>query len=364
MNLHIVPDNVFINNFYNNLQESGTVDNNKIIVRTPYTKLKSIRHNLPFGRLYSSEFSALTGDTASYKKVFIHQFTPLLYKWVAKNEFRELDWMVWGADLYNLPSVRLALYEPKTRSGYIWKKVSLQDLLYRTKVKLLHGRHEKTAYAKVNNVLTWMTSEYEFALRHLPTLRAQHQFFFYENQMPYQALDQIMLERKTPVRQKHPAYILGNSATSELNHLDALASMSESGVQADLLVPVSYGDSAYARFLKKNVSFYKGGKIEFLDRYMNFKEYLELLYGSDGLIMNNIRPQGYGNIFMMMYLGKKIFLNEKNLSIPELARAGLTWQPVTRIGSNDELKWNQNKALVAKLLSHSVLLNKYRELFS
>jgi hypothetical protein len=273
-----------------------------------------------------------------------------------------LGWMVWGSDLYNLPSVKTELYEKQTARRYVKGKFSLYDFLYRAKVAILHEGFRTQAYKKIARVLTWMKSEYAFAVEHLPGLKADHVFFFYENEMPYRALDEVML-RPAPVNDK-PLYILGNSSTPELNHLDAVAGMNEAGVKADLLVPVSYGDMRYARFLKTNLSFYRGGDVRFVDQYMNFPEYLQFLYGTDGLIMNNIRPQGYGNIFMMMYLGKKIFLNGKNLSIPELNGARLIWKPIAQMNTHTELNWKQNQAAVTNLLSHSSLLKIYGELFS
>ena len=104
MNLHIVPDNTFINKFFDNLNEIGRGENNKLIVRTNEPKLNTVKHNLPFAPLYSRRFSSLVGNTARYEKVFIHYFSPLLYRWVALNKFQEVNWMVWGGDLYNLPS--------------------------------------------------------------------------------------------------------------------------------------------------------------------------------------------------------------------------------------------------------------------
>jgi hypothetical protein len=80
--------------------------------------------------------------------------------------------------------------------------------------------------------------------------------------------------------------------------------------------------------------------------------------------MNNLRPQGYGNIFMMMYLGKKIFLNPNNLSIPELNSAGLLWQPISEIQNSEGLNWKNNTLAVSRLLSHSTLLDVYQKLFS
>src|SRR5690606_27256049 len=113
-------------------------------------------------RLYTSQFSELVGDTQVYEKVYIHQLTPLLYHWIANHQFNELNWMVWGADLYNLPSVHVPLYEHLTLTKYVRKKISIQDLMYRSKVFLLHSFSRDRAYAKISNVLTWMKSEYEF----------------------------------------------------------------------------------------------------------------------------------------------------------------------------------------------------------
>ena len=363
MNLHIVPDNVFINKFYENLQESGTVENNRIVVRTNNKELKYVKYDLPFARLYSPRFNELTGETKNYRKVFIHQFTPLLYRWVSNNPFTELNWMVWGADLYSLPSVNAELYEALTFKKYINKSFTIKAFLYRAKVALLHDAYRENAYRKVNNVLTWMASEYDFAMQHLPALRASHQFFFYENDVPYAALDEMLKRDDRYPRKIRPTYILGNSATAELNHLDAVALIDAQGVSADLVVPISYGNSNYSRYLKKELV-YKGGDLRFIDEYMSFQEYLTFLNSTDGLIMHNIRPQGYGNILMMMYLGKKIFLNPKNISIPELTKGGLSWRPVGEIINENGGNWLQNRSAVTRLLSHDTLLKIYSDMFS
>jgi dTDP-N-acetylfucosamine:lipid II N-acetylfucosaminyltransferase len=364
MNLHIVPDNVFINKFYENLQELDILRNNRIVVRSNQSALKFVSHDLPFARLYSSAFNALTEKTQDYDKVFIHQFTPLLYRWVATHNFKELNWMVWGADLYSLSSVKTVLYEDLTFNRYVKEYFSIRDFFYRAKVWAFHDWYRNEAYMKVSNLLTWMTAEYDFAKHHLPSLGARHQFFFYENQLPYHALDKVMAESPGFTNHDRPTYILGNSAAPELNHLDAVAWMAREGVRANLMIPVSYGSHRYIRFLKNNLSFYKGGEIQFVERRMDIEAYLRFLYQADGLIMNNIRPQGYGNILMMMYFGKKVFLNEKNLSIPELNKRNLIWYPLREMKEYSERNVQQNRSAVLALLSHDTLLNVYRDLFS
>src|SRR5688572_18874582 len=208
MNLHIVPDNSFINKFCDNLQELGLRENNKVIVRSNEGPLKAIKHNLPFAPLYSGRFSSLTGDTEQYAKVFVHYLTPLLYRWLARNKFREVNWMIWGGDLYNLPALDRVCYETKTWNEYVTKDWSAQTLLYNLKVKLTQSPFQQRAYVKIKNVLTWMGEEYNFAVNHLP-LKADHKFFFYENQLPYGKLDALVPAK----RSQKLSLILGNSGS-------------------------------------------------------------------------------------------------------------------------------------------------------
>src|SRR5687767_10774439 len=115
MNLHVLPDSKFSNNFYANLKEAGILSVNKVVVRSSNQKLSYVSHPVPFAPLYSSSFNNIIGPISSYDQVFIHQFNPLMYRWVARNSFQKLAWMIWGADLYNLPFVKNIFHEPMTR---------------------------------------------------------------------------------------------------------------------------------------------------------------------------------------------------------------------------------------------------------
>jgi dTDP-N-acetylfucosamine:lipid II N-acetylfucosaminyltransferase len=361
MNLHIVPDSKFSHVFYKNLQEIDLMKNNRVVVRTREKNLKYIKHEVPFAPLYSSLFKKIIGDTRDYSKVYIHQFSPLMYRWVAMNRFTELNWMTWGTDLYNLPFIPQNFYESMTR-GYV-KHADKNEWMYLLKLYLTNMMFKNAAYAKVRHVLTWMNTEFDFAKNALASLSASHQFFFYENEVPYHQLDS--LSKVSSKRRNSPLSILvGNSGTPTNNHLDAVKKIAESGIEANLYIPLSYGDQSYINFVKQNLGFYKNGKIEFMEKFMAFNEYLEFLSNMDALVMNHIRPQGYGNIFMMMYLNKPVLMNSKNISLPDLVAGGLKWQPLENIhllkgGINAE-----NKTIVKNLLSHDRLLSTYRSLFS
>lgn len=359
MNLHVVPDNTFINKFYENLEELGLTTKNKIVVRSNDKKLKAIKHNLSFAPLYSTQFSTLIGDINQYQKIFIHYLTPLLYRWIATQRMQNVSWMVWGGDLYNLVQLDALCYEPITLKKFIKEEWSIKHKLYDLKVWVTQRRYQEKAYSKIKNVLTWMDQEYKFVLNHLP-VRANHRFFFYENQLPYGNLDELVVPKRKSTRFN---LIIGNSGSPSNNHIDAVQFLEDNRVEADLFFPVSYGDARYISFLKKNMKF-SFGEIEFIDRYMPFDEYLSWLASMDGLLMNTIRPQGYGNILMMMYIGKPVFFNPKNISLPDLNGAGLKWFPLESLKSITQLGDANNKEAVMKLLSHERLLEAYHSLFS
>ena len=159
--------------------------------------------------------------------------------------------------------------------------------------------------------------------------------------------------------------MVGNSGYPTNNHLDAIAYMEEHSIKADLLIPVSYGDKKYISLLKRRLASYKNGTVTFVDKFMDFDEYLNLLSGADAFVMNSIRPQGYGNVLMMLYMGKPVFMNERNISAPDLKKNGIVtsdWSEMNSILSHKPMA--QNKEAIANLLSHSRLINVYRELFS
>jgi hypothetical protein len=363
MNLHIVPDSKFINTFSANLGELGLLAENRLIVASKKA-VKYVEGNFPRAPLYSSAFKSICGDTLQYKAVYIHLFSPLMYRWVSRNSFRQLNWMVWGVDLYNIPGIKADFYGEITKREYSSRGKSLDERLYLLKVWLTNSYFKDKAYAKIDNVLTWMTTEYAFAKSNIPPLRAGHKFFFYENQIPYQKLDERSAETKVKSRNV-PLIILGNSGYPTNNHLDAIDYMEKHNVKADLCIPVSYGDKRYISFLKRRLATYTNGTVIFIDKYMGFDEYLNLLSSADAFVMNSIRPQGYGNVLMMLYMGKPVFMNERNISAPDLKMNGIVTSDWSEMNSILTYKpRHQNKEAIANMLSHSRLINVYRELFS
>lgn len=364
MNLHIGVDNLFIEKLYDNLAELGILGNNKIIIRSP-DRPKHIRRDVLYAPLYSKEFELLAGDTSTYERVVIHQFSPLMYRWVANHSFKTLDWAVWGVDLYDLPFVNYELYEPYTRSGFIKGNDSLNDILYSIKYLFTNSMYRNKAFRKVTNLLTWMDSEYEFARQNIPAFKGNKVYFFYENTVSYEELYRHVSASNTSRLAQRKRLIVGNSATPTNNHIDVLRFLQNNGIEADVIIPLSYGDDRYSEFLRKNVAFYKNGSVEFMEKRLDFNSYLEFLNNADALVMNNIRPQGYGNIFIMLALGKRVFLNNKNVSVRDLTNLNIPWYPIQELKSfiQANRKDPEDNQTLFNLLSHKKNLEMLSGLF-
>jgi len=359
MNLHISTPSAHIRSFANHLSALGWSDNNRIVLRKPLQDT-----GFAAAELYTSGFEDLVGDPREYDNVFIHQFSPMLYRWVASHEFKKLNWMVWGADLYNLPGHEYDLFEPLT-SALVKSHRTIGDRLYGFKARMQTWRYQHQALSKVDNILTWMNSEYDWAIRHLPALRAEHQYFFYHNKYAYEYVAECAVRSMRRINPE-PVLMLGNSGTPSNNHLDTLEYLREIGFSGELIVPLSYGSDHYIRKLKSSLQL-PGCKVSFLEQYMPFEEYLSLMAGTDGLIMNTLRPQGYGNIFMMMMLGKKVFLNPMNPSCADLDRMQIKYHRMDELRNFRELNAGQDASQQHQILSffsENRLKEVYKSLFA
>ncbi len=362
MNLHIIQEGVFAEAFYGNLKVFDLLGNNKFFIRHTSYFTGRMDANIPHGKL--DELESKVGKTTSFDKVFIHQLPTAYYKWIADHEFNELNWLIWGADLYHLPFIKQFLYEPLTLQKYVKDAWSWNEFLFKLKYNLITRKHKVSCYSKIDNILTWMHGEYDFARRAIPELEAGYKFFIYENKIPY---DEIVSFRSRPESvNKVPKLIIGNSGTPSNNHLDAVRNLMDQNIMADLLLPVSYGEKKYIEFLKRNLCDYKNGTITFLDKFLPVHEYLSLLQSCDALVINSIRPQAYGNIFMMMLLNKPVFFNSRNISLQDLNHYRMEWRSMENLKQFLESKESflpDNEGLL-NLTSRENLRRVYKDLFS
>jgi len=119
--------------------------------------------------------------------------------------------------------------------------------------------------------------------------------------------------------------LIGNSAAPTNNHLDTFELLLKIGLPEDarLIVPLSYGDQSYRdKVIAAGVEKF-GDRFVPITDFLSMEEYVQLLSNCSSVIMNHLRQQAAGNIFIAYLLGAKVYLDPSNLLFDELNGMGL-----------------------------------------
>jgi len=368
MNLHILNDEKFFDPFVKKLEELDLLDNNIFIVKEngPLKFIK--RKDLVHGRLNNK---LLLGDVSKYDKVFIHAFSFDLYRWVNQHTFNELNWMIWGKELYESKMVNYPLYERRTKAiiQRIKKVRPVMSNYYRKAEQFFFQIDIERVYSKINYLLTWITPEYEYAITHIKGLKAKHKNFAYTFEIDTETLS-TMYDGEAffkNQREGNLRCIIGNSGASSNNHFDALEKVRAVNFK-EITMPVSYGDQEYVTHLKKEIQKrYTDKNITFVHEFMDFENYLHFFNSYDVFVSNSLRPIGMGNIWVALLTGKLVFMNSKNLVFPYLQSLGLQLYDVNHIDRLDHIQhkvdFESNRTIAMRFLSKYRIDELYNSLF-
>ena len=354
MNVHIFPDSVFAKAFYRNLQSFNLTEHNQVIISK-----ENARHaveGIVCTSLNSSSFSQVVKSTEQYDAVFIHYFTPALYRWVAKHTFKKLCWCVWGGDVYNLPWKKSNNFEPIT-SALSKKTFSWEESVFNLKVSLFYSPYKTKAWLKVNEVYTWMEEEFLFTKSKYAN-QATHTFFYYEGEVPYDH-EVVVTQSKA-----EPYVIVGNSGSPQNNHADVLKFLNDINFKKKIVIPASYGNKEYISKLKVYTKKFSNLTIQWAEEFMPINQYNNLLANADAFIMNAIRPQGMGNVFALMNMGVPVFFNPKNAAYQSLVSMGFTCYKVEDLANTNIHQPEKNRSLIKVRFGHDQTKKIYQSLFA
>ena len=296
------------------------------------TKLEMIFIKSKFDNVRSVEiseiFSFLDININNIKAIVFHGLNEE-YKWQVIDRYHnkvKLHWFFWGTDGYMLPSMRKGLLKSKTRKFKIQKtKISFWmykvlnndgfcNWLYLTFRKLL--RKEKLYFQKFENALFKLSSisaipdDYE-------KIKAATGITAFNFPVNIGSIDSILIDKKFFEKEEVGANILvGNSISIENNHLDAFYSLKEFELSdRKIIVPLSYGESFKGL---KDYLLSEGQKSFSLNNFfpiidfMGRQDYNHLICNCSVAILNHNKQHAWGNILTFLYIGLKVFLNEKN----------------------------------------------------
>lgn len=240
-------------------------------------------------------------------KIIIHGlFSPYLVlllfgqPWILKKTY----WYIWGGDLYY----------------YKFKEKSVKSNFYEFV--------RKKVIKNLGNIITPLKGDYELAKKWYKTNAKYHEAF-YINPLINGYFDNLfnsINERKDININNNKIIIqIGNSADPRNNHLELLNKLSKfKNNDIEIIAPLSYGNQEYANEVIKQGKYIYNNKFKPLTKFLSLEEYYKILNSVDVGLFNHDRQQALGNIYSLLYLGKKVYIKNNITTWDFLKSKGLS----------------------------------------
>lgn len=275
----------------------------------------------------SPEFKELLSHLGDYSAIVLHgmhwpNWEAMVLKSVPNNV--KVAWVFWGGDLYGRADVHESFLAPLTKLMY---RYHLRGAKPNKNTHL-----SKELFSRVDYIMTSVREEYEYAKNYLGS---NVKFLWYTYYSKEQTIGLLMEEK---VRGEN--IWIGNSASAENNLFEAFLRLFFYGLgRRSVYCPLSYG----APWIK--IAAERVGKWLFGTRFVPLKvflprdEYNKLMLGCSTMIMNHINPQAQGNVITGLWLGMRVYMNEKSMTYQYLKRIGCVVFSIQK----DLKRWDRNR---------------------
>ncbi len=278
--------------------------------------------------------------TKKASKVYFHLLPSgpdLLFWYFHRSVFKKSAWIYWGADVYAYRKENLSI------TNYINQKMR-RDII-----------------PMIPEIGGFLVGDFNI-IKQIYNTKATYRRVFYPIPTDFDLCDAITQE--APSKNTGTLTILAGNSGNETNHhlklFDILGKYKNQNIQ--ILCPLSYGakDSNYTTtVIEKGYSIF-GEKFKPLLTFINPKDYISLLNTVDIAVMNHDRQQGMSSTLTLLYLGKKVFLNEKVVSFEYLIGNNISVYKISSIDSlpfKEFVKFNREDGLKNK----EILSNEFSE---
>jgi hypothetical protein len=284
-------------------------------------------------------------------------------------------WFLWGSEVYNNSELveQKSLYGDFTFSYFfkISKKEKfiefLKNNIRQSYYKLIFGTDspQKLIYKAIKRVdycAILYIEEFNFINEKIKTDIKFLKFSYYP-------IERMI--RNENVRIKADNILLGNSASETNNHLEAFELLNNFHLkERKIIVPLSYGKTEYAdEIIKVGEKLFNDNFIPLID-FMPLHDYNEYIEQCGIVIMNHYRQQAVGNVLTMLWMGAKVYLDERNTLYHYLNRIGVHVFSIQTELHNDNPEvfsllsiedQDNNRHILKNEIGQNLLLKKLRE---
>ncbi|HQO08920.1 MAG TPA: TDP-N-acetylfucosamine:lipid II N-acetylfucosaminyltransferase [Clostridiales bacterium] len=248
---------------------------------------KKLRNKIAVSLIKTGTYISLYFQCMKADKIIIHAlFDTSIIKFFYLNKYflKKSYWAIWGADLYDLK-------KSKDHKKNQKKERMKAAVIHKLKGVMGVPGDRKIAKEKYD------CKAGEFDIMYVNVLRSD------------------FLNVKKNISKAGISIQIGNSADPTNNHIEILENLAKfKDENITIYAPLSYGDLENASKVKAAGEKIFGSKFIAITEYMTPEKYSEYLSGIDILIFNHKRQQGLGNIYPMIYTGKKVFIREDTSS--------------------------------------------------
>lgn len=322
--LHIALDDKFIDSA--NWQfEKIFPGSNKFYITTNNsnysTKFVKISNNVIVLHENSKSQKQILTELGAYNLIVLHGLDDFQCQIILKaNKDQKFLWLFWGYEVYNYKKEYLnAIYGIETRIHFIDKqKKGIKNFYLRQYFELvsrLKINSRFRAIKRINYFGTLIKEEFT-KLKELKIINASFfRFSYYPIEYILEGYEESYILGNN--------ILLGNSATPSNNHIEAFEIINKFNLEGrKVIVPLSYGDNRYRDELLKIGNILLNGSFIPLTEFLLINEYNKIIKKCSIFILNSYRQQGVGNIIAMLWMGAKVFLDERNTAYMYLKRIG------------------------------------------
>lgn len=291
-------------------------------------------------------------DFKSAKQIIIHQLNKL--QLMASllifypQAYKKMVWSIWGGDVY----------------FYKYKSNSLKDTLMEFLRKIIISKIPViTSYVKgdYNEIVKIYNSSAKY-------IKAKY---------PSPIDEETILKFATDNRKKDTdciSILVGNSADPSNEHIatfNLLQKFKDENIKVFLIL--SYGGTKnYIDTVIQSGKNIFGDKFEPILDYMNFEDYLNFLGNIDICVFNHKRQQGLGNVYILLALQKKVFMDSSISPFRYYHELGIKIYDTKKIdkSSFEDFKYQEKKKtlnnynLILQDISEKTINEEWKNVFN
>ncbi len=269
--------------------------------------------------ILKKEFKYFLEIAKQAKYIFIHSLSLSFYRMLSlrSSVAKKIIWCVWGHDLYRRGLRSISNVPCSERSLTILYRI-LFIAIFKYRIR---------QFRAIGIGFKYDALEVRRLFNRIPIVATPYSIGYSVKDITNVFGSKADTEGKeSPVR-----IMIGHSAYSFLKHEEVLYRLKAyEDKNINIIIPLSYGDPSYAEYIEKTANRLYPGKVETIRNILSLNKYLNLLANIDIAIFEQEHQSALGNIILLLYLQKKVYLKRTGI-----VSQGLKFEGIDTFDSNE-----------------------------